>query len=80
VISKDFVTVSPGCHISGNVNIGEGAFLGTGANILEKLNIGEWSRIGAGSTIIKHVEPNTTIVGCPGKAIKTMPDNWHLSE
>ncbi len=76
----DFVTVSPGCHISGNVSINEGAFIGTGANILEKLPIGEWSRIGAGSTIINPVEPNTTVVGCPGKAVKAMEKGWHMSD
>src|SRR5437870_7342961 len=27
----DFVTLSPGCHISGRVRVGRGAFVGTGA-------------------------------------------------
>ena len=80
VVLGDYVQISPGCHVAGWVSIGEGCFIGTGANIIDRINIGQWSRIGAGSTIIKHVEPNTTIVGCPGKAIKKMPDNWHLSK
>lgn len=78
VIIDDFVTLSPGVHISGNVRIKEGAYIGTGANTIEKLTIGEWSTVGAGSTIVKDVPSNTTVVGVPGKVIKTKENNWHL--
>jgi len=36
----DFVTTAPGVHISGDVTVEEGAYLGTGAVILEKLRVG----------------------------------------
>ena len=78
VVIKSFSTISPGCHISGNVKIGEGAFIGTGVNILEKLEVGAWSRIGAGSAVLENVEPNTTVVGVPGRVAKRMPVGWHL--
>ena len=76
---EDYVTLSPGVHISGDVTVGMGAFIGTGVNIIEKVHIGEWSVIGAGSTIIHNVPPNTTVVGVPGKVIKTREGGSHTS-
>jgi sugar O-acyltransferase (sialic acid O-acetyltransferase NeuD family) len=78
VVLEDFVTMSPGAHISGNVNIRPGCYVGTGANVIEKLELGEWSVVGAGSTIVKDVSPNTTVVGVPGKAIRSREPGWHL--
>ena len=78
VIVEDFVTLAPGVHVSGNVAFREGAYVGTGANIIEKKEIGSWSVVGAGSTIVTDVPNNTTVVGVPGKVIKTRPDGWHL--
>ncbi len=78
VVLEDFVTLSPGIHISGNVNLRTGCYVGTGANVVDKLDLGEWSIIGAGSTILKDVPPNTTVVGVPGKVIKTKLPGWHL--
>jgi sugar O-acyltransferase (sialic acid O-acetyltransferase NeuD family) len=78
VVVDDFVTLSPGCHVSGNVRIGQGAFVGTGANFLEKLGIGEWSRVGAGAAVTVDVEPNTTVVGVPGRVAKRLPSGWHV--
>lgn len=77
-ILEDFVTLAPGVHVSGNVTVGMGAQIGTGANIIEKVRIGEWSVIGAGSTIVRDVPPNTTVVGVPGKVIKTREAGWHM--
>ena len=78
-VIEDFVTISPGVHCSGNVTLQEGSFIGTGANIIEKVNVGSWSAIGAGSTIIKDVPINTTVVGVPGKVVKTRQKGWFLS-
>jgi len=75
---EDFVTLSPGVHISGNVNVRTGCYIGTGANVIEKLELGAWSIVGAGSTIVKNVPPNTTVVGVPGRVIKTLQPDWHL--
>jgi serine acetyltransferase len=78
VVLHDFVTLSPGVHIAGNVLLGDGCFVGIGANIIEKLKLGEWSTIGAGSTIIRDVLPNTTVVGVPGRPIKSQQSGWYL--
>jgi sugar O-acyltransferase (sialic acid O-acetyltransferase NeuD family) len=78
VVFQDYATVAPGVHISGNVTLEEGCYIGTGANLIEKINIGAWSIVGAGSTITKTVPANTTVVGVPGKIIKERSAGWHL--
>lgn len=77
-VIEDFVTISPGVHCSGNVTINEGCFVGTGANIIEKIKIGHWSTIGAGCAVIRDVPDNATMVGVPGKVIKTKHEGWYL--
>lgn len=78
VVIDDFVTLAPGVHISGRVMLSTGCYIGTGANIIDNLRIGEWAIVGAGSTIVRHVPANTTVIGVPGKIIKTREAGWHL--
>ena len=66
----DFVTLSPGVHISGWVNVGRRAFLGTGAVVVNgssdrPVTIGEDAIIGAGACVIQDVAPGATVVGVP---------------
>jgi sugar O-acyltransferase (sialic acid O-acetyltransferase NeuD family) len=79
VVIEDFVTLAPGVHVSGNVTLREGCYIGTGSNIIEKREIGAWSIVGAGSTVITDVPQNTTVVGVPGRVIQTRPYGWHLT-
>jgi sugar O-acyltransferase (sialic acid O-acetyltransferase NeuD family) len=78
VVLEDFATLAPGVHVSGNVRAGTGCYVGTGANIIEKKQLGAWSIVGAGSMIVEDVPANSTVVGVPGKVIKTRKDGWHL--
>ncbi|MEW6334496.1 MAG: acetyltransferase [Thermodesulfobacteriota bacterium] len=77
-VLDDFATLAPGVHISGNVRVGEGCYVGTGATVIEKKRLGEWSIIGAGSVILEDVPANATVVGVPGKGISTREVGWHL--
>jgi sugar O-acyltransferase (sialic acid O-acetyltransferase NeuD family) len=77
-VIEDFCTVNPGVHISGNVHIRTGCDVGTGTTIIQGITIGEWSITGAGCVITKDVPPNVTIVGVPGKVIKTRNEEWYL--
>lgn len=79
-VLEDFVTIAPGAHISGNVHLREGVYVGTGANLIEKKTVGAWSIIGAGSTVVKDIPPNTTAVGVPALVTKTRSEGWHLDE
>jgi sugar O-acyltransferase (sialic acid O-acetyltransferase NeuD family) len=75
VVIEDFVTIFPGVHVSGNDTIHEGSSIGVGTNIIE-IAVGAWSVVGAGTTIAKDILENTTVVGVPGKVIKTRPAGW----
>lgn len=77
-VLQDYVTLAPGVHVSGNVTLDEGCYVGTGTNIIEKIRIGAWSIVGAGSTITRNVFPNTTVVGVPGRSIKQREGGWYL--
>ncbi len=77
-ILEDFVTVAPGAHISGNVHVGEGTDIGTGAVVIQGVRIGRWSVIGAGTVVTKDIPDNCTAVGVPAKVIKTRKEGWHL--
>ena len=74
----DFVTLSPGCHVSGRVRVGRGAYFGTGVvtvhgKIGRKLVIGEGAVVGVGSAVLKDVPPNVTVFGVPARVLVAAP-------
>jgi sugar O-acyltransferase (sialic acid O-acetyltransferase NeuD family) len=66
-----FVHVAPGATLAGNVTVGKRSFIGANATIKQGLTIGDDVIIGAGSVIIHDIPSNSTVVGNPGKIIKT---------
>ena len=70
-VINDYCVVSPGAHISGNVTLGEGVELGTGACVIPGKRIGDWSIIGAGSVVVKDIPSHVTAVGLPCRVIKS---------
>jgi acetyltransferase-like isoleucine patch superfamily enzyme len=71
-VVKDLATLSPGVNVSGNVTIGEGCFIGTGASIREKLTIGAWSVVGGGAFVAGHVPERVLYVGVPAAFKKAL--------
>ena len=47
--------------------------------MIERRRLGRWSTIGAGCTVIHDVPPDTTVVGVPGRTVKTRMAGWHES-
>jgi serine O-acetyltransferase len=45
--------------------------VGTGAKVLGPVTIGRHSRVGAGSVVVTSVPAHSTVVGIPGKVVKT---------
>ncbi|MGH7897972.1 MAG: serine O-acetyltransferase [Candidatus Binatia bacterium] len=43
----------------------------TGAKVLGPITVGRHSRVGAGSVLVTSVPPHSTVVGIPGKVVKT---------
>lgn len=72
-IIEDFVTISPGANISGNVKLSKGSYIGVNACILqgksisEKVTIGKYSVVGAGSVVTQNVPDHTIVKGVPAK-------------
>jgi serine O-acetyltransferase len=49
--------------------IGNSVCIGAESIVLGPITVGDNARIGAGSVVIKDVEPDTTVVGVPGRAV-----------
>lgn len=72
---RDFVSVSPGASIAGNVWVGEGALIGTSAAINQgddrrKLRIGAWTAVGSGAVVTCDCEPDSVYVGVPARKVR----------
>lgn len=48
----------------------DGASIGAGAVIVCGVIIGEGAMVGAGAVVTEDVEPYTTVVGCPARAVR----------
>lgn len=71
-VIEDFVHVSPGVALAGNVTIKKGAQIGIGARVIPGVTIGAHAVIGAGSVVIRDVPDDATVVGNPAKIIKIL--------
>lgn len=69
-VIKDYAAFMPSVNISGEVTIGEGVYVGTGAKIINQLGIGDYAIIGAGAVVAKTIPSRCTAVGVPAKPIK----------
>jgi len=52
------------------IEIGDHAFIGSGAIILPGVRIGDHATVAAGAVVTKDVKPRTTVGGIPAKVIK----------
>lgn len=69
-VLEDFVTISPGCHLSGHTVIREGAFLGSGVTTKEWKEIGSRAVIGAGATVVTDIPSGVIATGLPARVIR----------
>jgi serine O-acetyltransferase len=54
--------------------IGNKVVIGAGAKVLGNIMIGDNVKIGAGSVVVHHVPGNSTVVGIPGRVVRTRPE------
>ncbi len=50
--------------------IGDNVLIGTGAKILGPFEVGDNSMIGANSVVLNAIDPESTVIGIPGRPIK----------
>ncbi len=76
VISHDVeigenVLLGPGVTVGGRVKIKKGCVIGARATIMMETTVGEFATVGAGTVVIRDVPAHTTVVGVPGREIKS---------
>lgn len=75
VVMADYATLAPGVHVSGCVQIGRRAYIGTGAVIINgtqehPIIIGDDAVVGAGACVARSVAVGVTVVGVPAKPLQ----------
>lgn len=67
----EFCTIGPGARICGDVEIGDRCYIGAGAVISNTAQVGDGATVGAGSVVTpgQIVEPGSTVVGVPARAV-----------
>jgi serine O-acetyltransferase len=55
--------------------LGNHVVVGTGAKVLGSITIGDYVKIGAGSVVIRPVPDHSTVVGIPGRVVRTRIEN-----
>lgn len=71
----DFVTFAPKVCCNGNVHVGDGAYIGTGAVIRQgvpgdPLVIGKGATVGMGAVVTRDVPPYATVIGNPARPME----------
>jgi serine O-acetyltransferase len=56
-------------HGKRHPTLGENVVVGAGANVLGAITVGSNTRIGAGSVVLRDVQPDSTVVGIPGRVV-----------
>lgn len=69
-VLEDYVHISPGSHLAGNVKVSEETWICTGVTVINNITIAKNNVIGAGAIVIKDIEESdSTYVGIPVKKI-----------
>jgi serine O-acetyltransferase len=55
--------------------LGNHVVVGTGAKVLGSITVGDHVKIGAGSVVIRPVPDHSTVVGIPGRVVRTRVEN-----
>ncbi len=61
-------------HGKRHPTIGNNVMISTGAKVLGSFKIGDNSKIGAGSVVLEEVPEGSTVVGVPGRVVKSSSD------
>ena len=58
--------------------LGNGVVVGTGAKVLGAIRIGDYVKVGAGSVVVHPVPDHSTVVGIPGRVVRTRAEGGVL--
>lgn len=66
-VLADYVHVSPGAHLAGNVDVGTRSWIGIGANVRQGVKVGSDAIVGAGAAVVTDVGHGQCVVGVPAR-------------
>ncbi len=66
----DFVHLSPGVRLAGNVSIGARSWIGIGVVIREGIRIGSDVMVGAGAVVISDLPDGAYVAGVPARSLE----------
>lgn len=66
----DFVHIAPHCTLCGEVEVGEGTWVGAGTIVTQGILIGKNCFVGAGSVVVKNIPDNSLCYGNPARIIR----------
>ena len=69
-IIHDFVHIAPHCTLCGEVEVGEGTWVGAGTTIKQGIHIGKNCFIGAGSVVVNDIPDGCLCYGNPARVVK----------
>ncbi len=87
-IIGDNVTIYQGVTLGGtgkehgkrHPTIGDNVMISAGAKVIGSFTVGNDSKIGAGSVVLREVPPYSTVVGIPGRVVKSEGEKLHPSD
>ncbi len=69
-VLEDRVIIASGVSLAGSVYVEAGCYLGQSCTVRQFRRIGRGSLIGMGAVVVKDVDPNSVIVGNPGRKLR----------
>lgn len=67
----DFASLMYSVNIAGEVQIGEGCYLGSSSCVINRKSIGPWTTIGAGAIVVDDIPDRVVAVGVPARTIRS---------
>ena len=64
----DYATLSPGCHVAGWCELGEGVFLGVHSAVIPHVNLGARVFVAAGAVVVKSIGSGR-VMGVPANPV-----------
>lgn len=68
-VIEDYVHISPGVRLAGDVKIGKGSFIGVGSTVSNHITICGGCQTGAGTVVIKNIEKKGIYIGIPAQML-----------
>lgn len=66
----DFVHIAPHCTLCGEVEVGEGTWVGAGTTIIQGIHVGKDCFIGAGAVVVENIPDCCLCYGNPCRVVK----------